>query len=98
MSWSYRYDSDALSDFGEAYGYYLYHHPGVSIESFVDLVNEAFRPALQFPESRPQVRLPRQTQTTRRVRVWRFSFLYEVDAEAQELIIVRIVHERAASL
>lgn len=62
------------------------------------MLKEAFEPALRQPYARAVWESAASTRPVRRVNAWHFAIFYEVDDEQRELIVTRILHERAEDL
>ena len=98
MSWTYAFDPLVLPQLHEAIVYYLASRPAETPESFITLADEAFERPLHFPEATPPAGRDSRGGVMRRVNVWRFAFLYRVDAAREQLVVERIFHERSAEL
>ena len=89
------FSDEALEDYADALEYYLLRLPHTNRDELYTLALNEFRTARQHPGSMQVVMTDDFGRPIRRVRVWHFLFFYRWSATNDELVVVRICHERS---
>ena len=93
----FRYDVGVRRQLRRAVTYYQQYHPNTPPTRLLELAQAAFKSFREFPYAAPTSPLDAGGLFGyRKVRVWRFVFVYRVDEANRELVVDRIYHERAA--